>query len=172
MCAKLVEKRVIYEGKRVSLAVYRYSKNNEIFEREVVIHPGAVVIIPQLGKKLVLVRQYRPALDDWIIEFPAGTLERGEEPRKCAERELLEETGYRAGKLIYLGEIIASPGYSTEKIKVYLALDLEFLGCRREPYEILEPIALSQREIEESIRLNEIKDSKTIAAYYLYKIVA
>lgn len=170
MDVKLVDKEVIYKGKRISLAIYRYSRDGKVFEKEVVIHPGAVVIVPQLEEKLVLVRQYRPALDEWIIEFPAGTLERGEDPRKCAERELLEETGYKADKLVYLGEVIVSPGYSTEKIKVFLAYDLEFLGSRKEPYEILETVFFTQKEIEKKIRRNELKDSKTIAAYYLYKV--
>ncbi len=168
--SRILEKKIVYSGKRISLAIYRFKVNAEIFEKEIVLHPGAVVIVPKKGDNFVLVKQYRPAVEDRILEFPAGTLEKGETPEECARRELVEETGYDAAKVKYLGEIIVSPGYTSERIHAFLAEKLVYRGVHREPYEDIENVEISQEELEELIKHNAIKDAKTIAAYFMFKL--
>ena len=94
--------------------------NSETINLEIVKHPGAVLIIPFLSKeKIILIKQYRPVMKEYLYELPAGTLEKKESTRVCAKRELIEETGYRANKIRKIGKIYPCPGYSTEKIIIF-----------------------------------------------------
>ena len=116
-----------YEGNRISLRVdtARFEDGPE-FDREIVEHPGSVVIIPiTYDGKVLLIRQYRQAAKRFLLEAPAGTKEAGESPEVTAHRELQEEVGYRAGKLILIGGSWVAPGYSTEYSYIYIATELE-----------------------------------------------
>src|SRR5439155_21992962 len=94
--------------------------------REVVVHPGAVVVLALTPDgQVVLIRTRRYAVGQILIELPAGTLEKGEDPINCAGRELLEETGYLAGRLVPIGNFFTSPGVLTEKMYAYAAYELE-----------------------------------------------
>jgi ADP-ribose pyrophosphatase len=93
-------------------------------QKAVVIHPGAVVLVPLLNNQVVMLRQYRLALDETIWELPAGTRHWDEDWLACAQRELREETGYRAAQFVSLGEIWPAPSASNERMALYLALDL------------------------------------------------
>lgn len=137
--------------------------------REFVVHPGAVVIIPFLDDEtLVLIRQYRPAIDEWIYEFPAGTLEEGEHPRDTAFRELEEETGYRPGRLKEIGMFFTSPGISTEKMHVFVAGDLKPGDRRPEDDELIQVMKVDFNKLLAMVGSGEIKDGKTIAALMLF----
>ena len=135
-------------------------------DREIVVHPGAVVIIPVADDgELIMLKQYRPAVDQYLIEFPAGTLEADEEHRYTAERELIEETGFQAEQLEYLGQLIPSPGFCDEIQHLYIAKQLSFVGAAPEPGEIIEELRVSVADFAKMVAAGEILDCKTIAAF-------
>ena len=164
----LADKRTeyIYKGKKINLRLARLKlPDGRSAFREVVEHRGSVAIIPILdGNKIVLLRQYRPVIGEWILEIPAGTIEPGERPHECALRELEEETGYRAGKITKVLEFYVSPGYTTEKIYLYKAENLQKLKPRPEPYEFLEVVEMSLEDAIEKVLNGDIRDAKTIIA--------
>ncbi len=132
---------------------------------DMVRHPGAAVIVPFLDKsKIVLIWQYRQALQGYIYEFPAGTLEKGEDPKQCAYRELIEETGYKASKMTFLGDVIPVPGYSSEVLKIYSASGLKAVGAKTEDSEVIETKVFSKTQVKVMFRSGKITDGKTIAA--------
>ncbi len=156
----------IYKGKKINLRLARLKlPDGRSAFREVVEHRGSVAIIPLLDDgRIVLLRQYRPVIGEWILEIPAGTIEPGERPHECALRELEEETGYRAGKITKLLEFYVSPGYTTEKIYLYKAENLQKTKPRPEPYEFLEIVELTLSEALDKILNGDIRDAKTIIA--------
>ncbi|MEM2865676.1 MAG: NUDIX hydrolase [Candidatus Hadarchaeales archaeon] len=132
--------------------------------REVVEHPGAVAILPFLGgKRILLLKQYRPAIGKWIYEIPAGTLEKGEDLLACARRELEEETGYRAERMEKLFEMYLAPGYSTEKLHSFLASELHPTSPHRDWGEEIKVVKTTLPRALKMIRSNKIEDAKTIA---------
>ena len=139
--------------------------------REIVRHPGAVVVLAQLpDKRFVLVRQFRKAIERDLIEAVAGTREPGEGPALCARRELREETGYAAATLTPLGIVYPAPGYTEEKLYMYFAR----LEAKRRPLssdedEKLENVYLTAREFERRIARGLIQDAKTLAVWLLYR---
>jgi ADP-ribose pyrophosphatase len=139
--------------------------------RQVVHHPGAVVIVPQLADgRLILVAQYRFAVGETLLEFPAGTLEQGEEPLQCARRELTEETGYRAEHWRALGEIYSSPGFCDERQYLFMASGLAPEHAVGDEEEILEVKLLTVQEVEQAIADGALADAKSIAAYARAKL--
>ncbi|MFA7677663.1 MAG: NUDIX hydrolase [Candidatus Omnitrophota bacterium] len=135
---------------------------------EIVKHPGAVLIVPFLNTgTLLLLKQYRPVVGDYLYEFPAGTLEKKEKPVSCARRELREETGYSTGKLFKLGTILPLPGYSTEKIVIYKATNLKKNSMNAQSDEIIETLIIKKEEITRMLRQGKIIDAKTICALAL-----
>jgi ADP-ribose pyrophosphatase len=134
--------------------------------RQVVKHPGAVVIIPQLADgRLILMEQYRFAVGETLLEFPAGTLEPGEAPLECARRELIEETGYRAEHWRALGATYPSPGYCDEQQHLFMATGLVPEHAAADEDEILEVKGLTVQEVERAIADGALVDAKSIAAY-------
>ena len=134
-------------------------------EREkVIVHPsGAVAILPLDGDRCKLLQQYRYAIDQHIIEAPAGTMEQGEDPRETARRELIEETGFAAGTIVPRGFIYTTPGFTDEKIFLFEARDLspsqEFW---KDEDEVIEVIDVAVSDLPEMIRNGTIVDGKTI----------
>jgi ADP-ribose pyrophosphatase len=128
--------------------------------RQVVKHPGAVVIIPQLEDgRLLLIAQYRFAVGATLLEFPAGTLEPGEAPLECARRELIEETGYRAEHWRALGTTYPSPGYCDEQQHLFMATGLVPEHAAADEDEIIEVKGLTVQEVERSIADGRLVDS-------------
>ena len=166
---KKLSSELIYDGKviKVSKDQVLCPNGNESM-REIVHHRGGVGILFKLGDKFVFERQYRYAFNEEIIEIPAGKLEEGEIPLPAAERELLEETGYRPLEMIFLGDMYPTVGYSNEVIHLYYCEKAKKEERHLDNDECIDLFMLSMEEIDELIASNKIKDSKSIAAVYLY----
>jgi ADP-ribose pyrophosphatase len=169
LAEKRIESQPIYSGRVVILSVDTVElPNGQRAKRELVQHPGAVAIVPVADDgKLVLVEQFRYAAGKVLLEIPAGTLQPGEDPDLCAERELQEEIGYKPGKLEKLGAIYLAPGYSTEIIHLYLATGLIESRLAMDSDEFIEVTRLSLAEVFARIDSNAIQDAKTISALML-----
>lgn len=141
--------------------------NGRAAEREYIVHPGAVLIIPMLDDgRLVMERQFRYPLRQVFIEFPAGKIDPNEDPLLTGQRELLEETGYVANQWIYLAAQHPCIGYSDEIIHIYLARGLTAGQHQRDADELLQIFDASLSECLEMIRRGEITDGKTIIALF------
>lgn len=135
---------------------------------EVIRHPGAAAIVPITDdRSVLLLKQYRHAVGGAIWEIPAGTMERGEAPHGCARRELVEETGYRAGHLKRLAEIVPLPAYSDERIHLFLATSLERACQRLDADELLSVHRIGLQQAIQMITDGEIQDAKTIVGLQL-----
>jgi ADP-ribose pyrophosphatase len=171
MSYRLVEKQVIYTGSRIRLEVrtLENEQTNARVSKEVVVHPGAVVILPIVNaEQILLIRNRRISIGETLIELPAGTLEKGEEPINCAGRELVEETGRLAGRLEPLGNFFTSPGVLSEKIYAYAAYDLEVADVNPDEGEEIETLPVRFDAALEMIRDGTIHDGKTIATLLMY----
>jgi len=138
-------------------------QNGSKANREVVEHPGGVGIVPVTNdNKVLMVRQFRYPMGKEVLEIPAGKLEEGENPFECAMRELSEETGCTAGSFIDLGESYPSPGFCTEILHIYLAMDLQHGDMHLDEDELLgvEPVAIDK--LIDKIMANELPDGKSI----------
>lgn len=157
--------QTVHQGKLLGVEILSWADDQgRVIQREVVRHPGAVVIVPRSGPDhVILVKNQRIAVDDALWELPAGTREPGEEPIITAKRELEEETGYRAGRIETIGKFFTSPGFCDELIHVFVADDLEFVGQRLEPHEKIEAHELSWAKTLAMIDDGTICDCKTIA---------
>ena len=138
--------------------------------KEVVRHPGAVLVIPVLGEQtVVMIRNVRVAVGESLWEFPAGKLEPGEKPELAAGRELEEETGYRCGRLRKIAEFYTSPGFTNELMHTFVAEDLEFVGQRLEPGE---EIAVEKVELRNALAMvhdGRLRDGKSIAGLLMWQ---
>ena len=138
--------------------------------REIVRHPGAVVILPLLDDgRVVLIRNYRVAVKEKLIELPAGTIDRGEDPLATATRELVEETGYRAGNMKHLLTFCMSPGILDEKMHLFLATALTAGEMALEQGEDIDPFACSWDEALSMVQSGEIRDAKTLVGLLYYE---
>jgi ADP-ribose pyrophosphatase len=133
-------------------------------KRELVRHPGAVAVVPLIGDDVLMVRQFRVAAGRVMLEVPAGTLNPGEDPRLCAERELQEETGFRPGQLESLGGIFVAPGYTTEFIHLFLATDLLESRLEMDDDEFIELVRMPLENVLAMIDRGEIEDGKSTSA--------
>ena len=161
----LLRSERLYEGHVINLRVDHVRLPDGLtVEREIVEHGGAVAIVPLDDEGHVyLVRQYRPAVGRNLLEIPAGGLKPGEEPVHCAERELQEEAGLFPGKLEPLGAFYPVPGYSSERIHLFLARELRPASLPGDADESITVERVSLAEVLERIDEGAIEDGKTIA---------
>ena len=163
-----IESRRVYTGKVISLDVdvVRFP-DGSVGELEMIRHPGASAIVPFLSDprgadpQVLMIRQYRYAAEGYLLEIPAGRLDPGENPRDCALRELKEETGCSAEQVDHLFTMYTTPGFTDEKIHLFIATGLSAGEAKREADEFLdlEPMPLSKAL--ELVEAGEIKDAKT-----------
>lgn len=133
--------------------------------REIIKHPGAVVILPILDSgEICLIRNFRVAVEQWLLELPAGTLDRDEPPIETARRELIEETGFNCKKLEPLCEFYMSPGILDERMHAFVARGLTAGQQHLETGELIETEVVAPSTIEDLIRQGKILDSKSISA--------
>lgn len=139
--------------------------SGDIAEREYIVHPGAVVVVPLLDDgRLVLERQYRYPLGQVLLEFPAGKIDPGEPTAVCAMRELAEETGYRAAEWAFAGRLHNAAAYSTECIELWFARGLSQGERQLDHGEFIEVLAMSDGELDALAARGELTDAKTLIA--------
>jgi ADP-ribose pyrophosphatase len=143
-------------------------ENGTTTDVEFIEHPGATAIIPLVDEtRIVLLKQYRHALKKYIWEIPAGTLDPQEDIISCAKRELIEETGFSAGQWQKLGEITPLPGYSDERIHIFLARELQPAKRNLDPDEIIQTQEVSLYQALAMIGDGKIQDAKSIAGLFM-----
>lgn len=170
---KTIQTEVKFKGRIITLQVDEVKlPNGKTSNREIVKHPGAVAVIAiTKDKKIVLVEQFRKALERSIIEIPAGKIEIGEAPEITALRELEEETGYTTDNLQYIQSFATSPGFADEIIHLYFAENIEKLEqpVGLDEDEFVELLHVSLSEMEEMVKKQQIYDAKTAFAYIWLK---
>lgn len=166
----ITEKRIDgeekYKGVIVRVVLDRVElMDGKITRREVVEHPGGVCVLPvDENGVCYMVRQFRYPFGKMLLEAPAGKLEKGEDPLECGVRELSEETGLSAEEMIPMGSMCTSPGFSTERLYLYLARGLHRGESHPDEGEFLNVERYPLSELVEMVMRNEIDDGKTVAA--------
>jgi ADP-ribose pyrophosphatase len=165
---QIIHSEEIFRGRVFDVTVDTILERDTTYKREVVRHPGSAVIVPAFPDgSVALVRQYRHPAVRYLLEIPAGTLNRGERPEEGAARELEEELGFVAGKLQKLTEFFVSPGFCEEKMWLYLATEMTQTEQRLEDDELLDVVRLPLSQALEMITDGEIEDAKTIIGLML-----
>jgi ADP-ribose pyrophosphatase len=169
--AKILKSEIVYQGPVFGV------RRDEVLEpgglrttREVITHPGSVVVLPVLpNKRIVLIRQYRHATRQYLWELVAGRMDEGESVEEAAARELLEETGYRAKRFKVFLDVFPTPGFLEERMYILLAEGLTEGEAEPEEDEKIEVRSYSLKELKQMIQKNELRDAKSIAGilYYL-----
>jgi ADP-ribose pyrophosphatase len=168
--AQVLKSEIIYEGQAFGV------RRDELIEptgirttREVVTHPGSVVVLPVLpGGRIVMVRQYRHATRQYLWELVAGRMERGENPKKAAQRELIEETGYRAKKFRVFLDVFPTPGFLEERMYILLAEGVTAGEAQPEEDEKLLVASYTRKQLQQMMRSGKLKDAKSIAGLLFY----
>lgn len=167
---KTMKSERVYDGRIIGLRIDTVElPNRKYSRREIVEHDNCVMIIPVTDDGCVyLVKQYRKPVDKVLLEFPAGFIDSGEEPIEAANRELQEEIGYASNNLEYIYDIYTSPGFTDEKINIYIARDLYESKLSTDEDEFVEVVKMKLDELFDKLHNFELQDSKTIiGALYL-----
>ena len=164
---KLISSEIVFKGKLLTIQK-KILKNGEglVYEREVIKRPDAVAVVALVGEDVLLVKQYRAALDMPLLELPAGIIEDCS-PEETAHKELIEETGHKAGSLKLMNKFYSSVGYTNELIYIYEASDLVEVAPDPEEEEIIEIIKMPIKEAVDGIKSGKIVDAKTIIGLLL-----
>jgi len=162
-------RRILYEGQKIQLALQQVKLNDGSFaEREVVLHRGAVALVPMVDANHVcLVRNHRYSVGETLLEVPAGTIDHGESPEQTAPRELSEETGYRAERITRITDWLVSPGIMNERMYLFLCEGLSPGPTEHQADERLEPVVVPWDEALLMIKDRRIIDAKTMLALLL-----
>jgi ADP-ribose pyrophosphatase len=168
--AKVLSSKVIYKG-----AIFGI-RRDEVIEpsgvrttREVITHPGSVVVLPVLAdKRIVMIRQYRHAAKQYLWELVAGRIDEGEAPRKAAARELMEETGYRAKRFKVFLDVFPTPGFLEERMYILLAEGLSEGQAQPEDDEKIVAKAFTRKDLEQMLLQGKLRDAKSVAGLLYY----
>lgn len=169
---KTLRKTTIYKGRIINLVKSDLEINGRKTVREIIVHPGSAVMIPVLDVKkrvIVLLKQYRYGAGKWMIELPAGTRNKGESAVKCAFREIIEETGYNAGKMKKITDFMPSPGMMTEVMSLFLATGITKSRISPDFDEQIKAFTLTLEKAVKKVFSGEIDDAKTIAGILMLK---
>jgi ADP-ribose pyrophosphatase len=163
-------REVFHRGRKIEVALDTQTRpDGTVIRRDVILHPGAVVILPVIDDEHVcLLRNHRFVVDETLWELPAGTLEPGEAPESAAPRELLEETGYTAANWRKIAEFYVSPGVMNEKLHLFLAENLTPGPARPEADEDLEAHAVKFKQALSWVFDGTLRDAKTITALLMW----
>jgi ADP-ribose pyrophosphatase len=160
--------RRIFRGRLFDVVQRRILKRGRRVRLDMILHPGAVVVVPILpGGRVAMIRQWRGTVGETLYEVVAGTLEPGESPAAAARRELVEEVGLAAGRLRKLAEFYSAPGFCTELLRLFLATDLREVGARPERDEFLRRVDMPLGRALAMARAGKIRDAKTIVGLTL-----
>ena len=171
MSYRLIEKQVLYKGKKVALELHHLEdEDGKRIVKEICVHPGAVVVLPFLDEQtILLIRNRRYTVGQILLELPAGTLDGGESPMNAAGRELQEETGYLARRMKPIGNFFTSPGILTEKMYAFAAYDLKQTATALEAGEEIEVTPTGFEEALRMVRDGQIQDGKSMATLLMYE---
>ena len=163
---ELLDRKPIFKGRVVDLSVDEVRiPNGNTCELEMIRHPGAAAVVPVTeAGQVLLVRQFRYAAGGWLLEIPAGKLDAGEAPQVCTRREVEEETGFRTGRLVPMGWIWTTPGFTDEKIWLYLATELTEATQNLQSDEVLTVESMPLDDAVELAASGEIRDAKSVCA--------
>ncbi len=166
---KTMKSERIYEGKILSVRIDTVELPDKKYsKREIVEHPGAVAIVPITNEEeIVFVKQFRKATETVLLEIPAGKLEINEQPAECAIRELKEETGLDAEKMEYIFDYFSSPGFTNEKIHIFIATGVITGEPTPEDDEYIDVVKINIKEAMNMISNGTIKDGKTIIGIFM-----
>ena len=163
-----MRKKRVYDGIVIGIDVYDLTIEGRKVKREIVKHPGAAAILAFDEKdRIILVRQHRYP-HGYVLEIPAGTLEKGESPKRCALREIQEETGYKAKGMTHLITYYPSVGYNTEAIHCFVASGLTRVKTKLDTDEFITVKKMELSKLIEMIKSGKVIDSKTICAVMIY----
>ena len=167
-------RETVHVGRKIRVEVDTFTApDGTVIRRDLIRHPGAVVILPVLDAgRVVLLRNHRFVVGETLWELPAGTVEPNEPLEACAKRELIEETGYRAARWRGLGYLYASPGVLDEKLHLFVAEGLTAGPASPEACEQLEPVTVAFADAIRMCLSGEIKDAKTITTLLLWERMA
>lgn len=168
---KSLENETLFTSQKFHVERLKYTTSDGTsLSKDVVRHPGSVVILPVLGDgRICLIRNHRVTVAETLIELPAGTMEPPEPPLECARRELIEETGYRADEMKSQGSFFPAPGILDEKMHLFVATGLQAGDPSREPDEEIENFLVSFSEAKQMILDGHIRDAKTIVGILMYE---
>lgn len=166
-----IESKEVFSGRLVKLRVDRVRlPDGRESTREIVVHRGAVAAVPLIDSdRVIMVRQFRQAAGETLLEIPAGTLDPGEDPVDCVVRELEEEIGYHANRVTPMFRSYLAPGYSSEMLHTFLAEDLVQVSSSSDEDEFIEIVEIPLDEAVDKILTGEIKDAKSICGILMAK---
>ncbi|MFP4347102.1 MAG: NUDIX domain-containing protein [Thermodesulfobacteriota bacterium] len=170
MAARVNHREPLYRGRVFNMDRENVSLENGVtLDMDIIRHPGASAIVPLIdsGRSVILIRQYRHAVGGYIWEIPAGTLDPDETPLVCAQRELIEETGYAADRWEKLGEVVPVPGYADERIHLFSADGLHLAEQHLDADEILDVHEIKLERVLKMVDGGEIQDAKTLTGLFL-----
>lgn len=164
---KTLEEKVVYEGSFLKMINAKVElPNGKVATRDILKHPGAVGILAYIDSdNIIMVEQYRKPVEKVLLEIPAGKIDIGEEPLKCAVRELEEETGYKSNDIEYLGKIASAPGFCDEYLYLYKATNLYKGNVNFDDDEFINLKTFNVNEVKQMIKDGKIEDAKTIAIF-------